>query len=280
VHGVRLVVAYEGTDFCGWQRQPGQRSVQGVLEDAVASMCGHRVAVRGAGRTDAGVHAEGQVAAFDSLREIPPRGWMLGLNQRLPEDVAVRHAEPAPVGYEPRFDAVDKTYRYLVLLGQARDPHWRRRAWHLARVRASGKAPDMGDSHTRDGEPSGAVDGVRTLDLDAIRQASVHLVGTHDFAAFRAADDGRAVTTRTLHALEVHERFAGHPDLVAFEVRGDAFLKQMVRILVGTLVEVGRGTRTPSSVAALLEPGARRAQAGPTAPPHGLTLVRVTLGRH
>jgi tRNA pseudouridine38-40 synthase len=273
VHGVRLVVAYEGTGFCGWQRQPGQRSVQGVLEEAVAGMCGHGVEVRGAGRTDAGVHAEGQVAAFDSARAIPPRGWLLGLNQRLPEVVAVRHVEPAPVGYAPRFDAVDKTYRYLVLLGEARDPHWRRRAWHVARVKVDDggdPAPDADAAGTR---------GARRFDLGAVRDAAARLVGTHDFGAFRAADDGRAVTTRTLFALDVREGFAGHPDLIAFEVRGDAFLKQMVRIVVGTLVEVARGARAPASVDALLRPGATRAEAGITAPAHGLTMVRVTLGR-
>ncbi len=259
-HGVRLVVAYDGAGFVGYQEQPGQRSVQAVLEDAVTGMSGQPTKVRGAGRTDSGVHAEGQIVAFDSARLIPPRGWMLGLNQRLPEDIAVRAAEACAPGYNPRYDALEKLYRYVLLLGEARDPHWRGRAWHVARV------------HT-DGEPG------RRLDLDALRDGAARLVGTHDFGAFRAADDERTETVRTVHEVRVLASYLGNPDLLAIEVRGTAFLKQMIRILVGTLLEVGRGRRTPASLDALLVPGAMRASAGITAPAHGLSMVSVRLGR-
>jgi tRNA pseudouridine38-40 synthase len=261
--GVRLVVAYDGTDFHGWARQPATRTVQGALEDAVATMAGHAVICRGAGRTDRGVHALGQVVAFDARREIPPHGWLRGLNQAVADDISVRSAEVAPVGYEPRFDAVDKTYRYLLLVDDERDPLLRHRAWRLPpRLRH----PD----HSSSGAP---------LDLDAMRAAAQRLLGTHDFRAFRAADDEREQTVRTLHALEISPGWASDPRQIAVTVRGSAFMKNMVRILTGTLVEVGRGRFSPDHVASLLGPSGRREQAGPTAPPEGLTLVEVTLGR-
>jgi tRNA pseudouridine38-40 synthase len=251
MNGIRLIVAYDGADFSGWQVQPEQRTVQGELERAVAAMGGHHAKVRGAGRTDAGVHAEGQVAAFDAERTIPPEGWMLGLNRELPEDVAVRGAEACAVGYDPRFDAVDKTYRYLVHMGRTRDPLVRRRAWFV-------RAP---------------------LDVAAMSSAAAGLVGTHDYRVFRAADDERENTVRTIHAIDVTAGFAGHAELVAIEVRGSAFLKQMVRIIAGTLVDAGRGRLSKDAVAALVGTDAAREQAGPTAPAHGLTMVRVALGR-
>jgi tRNA pseudouridine38-40 synthase len=261
--GIRLVVAYDGTAFHGWARQPATRTVQGVLEEAVASMAGHEVVCRGAGRTDRGVHALGQVAAFEARRDIPPHGWLRGLNQALPDDVSVRSAEQAPVGYEPRFDALDKTYRYVLLVDDERDPLLRHRAWRLPpRLRH----PD----HASSGAP---------LDLAAMRSAASRLLGTHDFRAFRAADDEREQTTRTLHALEIAPRGSDDPRQIAITVRGSAFMKNMVRILTGTLVEVGRGRFSPDHVASLLGPAGRREQAGPTAPPEGLTLVEVRLGR-
>lgn len=243
----RIVVAYDGTDFSGWQVQPDARTVQGELERAAAEMAGHPVKMRGAGRTDAGVHAEGQVAAFDAEREIPPSGWMFGMNRGLPPDVAVRAAESCTRGYDPRFDAIDKTYRYVVQTGATRDPLQRRRAWYVR----------------------------GTLDVEAMQRAANGLCGTHDFRVLRAADDLRENTVRTIHEIRVTQS----SELVAIEVRGSAFLKQMVRIIAGTLVEVGHGRATVESVAALVRPDAKREDAGPTAPPQGLTLVRVTLGR-
>ncbi len=257
-HAILLVVSYDGADFAGFARQPDQRTVQGVLEAAIAGMNGAPVETRGAGRTDAGVHALGQRVAFDPARAIPAGGWVKGLDAALPEDVVVLDAELRPRGYNPRFDAVDKTYRYVLQLTEHRDPHWRRRAWWLGRGR-----------QRREGG----------LDLAAMREAASRWVGTHDFRAFRAADDERDNTTRTMLAFEVIERWAGEPSLVAIEVRGSAFMKNMVRILVGTLVEVGRGKLSVEDAAGLLGPGGRREDAGTTAPAHGLTLVQVRLGR-
>lgn len=264
--GVKLVVAYDGTAFHGWARQPGTRTVQGTLEEAAAGMAGHAVEVRGSGRTDRGVHAMGQVAAFDAARDIAPYGWLRGLNQALPDDVAVRAASSCPAGYNPRFDALDKTYRYLLLVDDERDPLLRNRAWRIPprlrhpTRRAAGRPVDQ-------------------LDLAAIEQAAACLLGTHDFRAFRAADDERLETVRTLHEIRVEPAFGGDPRLLALSFRGSAFMKNMVRILTGTLLEVGRGRLAPDAIPRLLGPGASRADAGPTAPPEGLTLVEVRLGR-
>ncbi len=240
--------------------------MQGTLEDAVAGMAGHPVVCRGSGRTDRGVHALGQVAAFDAGRDIAPQGWLRGLNQALPDDVSVRAAEACPPGYEPRFDAIDKTYRYLFLLDDERDPLLRHRAWRLP-------------PRLRHPERARAARPADSLDLAAMEDAAARLLGTHDFRAFRAADDERESTSRTLHELRLQPEWASDPRLLAMTVRGSAFMKNMVRILAGTLLEVGRGRMGPAAVEALLGPDGRREKAGPTAPPEGLTLVEVRLGR-
>ena len=262
--GVRLTVAYDGTDFVGWQRQPGHRSVQDTLEDAVEELAGARCELRGASRTDSGVHALGQVAAFDSPREIPPHGWLRGLGGGLPEDVSIVSAEACPVGYDPRHDAKAKTYRYLLHLGQARDPLVRHVSWHLGATRAR----PLGGKPT---EPE------QWLDVPAMREAAAELVGEHDFRAFRSSRDPRVTTVRTLTRVDVIDAFGGRADLLAIEVRGTAFLHNMVRILVGTLVDVGRERMAPADIPALFD--GDRQDAGETAPAHGLCLVEVELGR-
>jgi tRNA pseudouridine38-40 synthase len=267
-HGVLVTVAYDGAQFSGWQVQPGRRTVQAALAEAAARVARHEVVVRGASRTDAGVHAEGQVVAFDTERALTPRRWVLALNRYLPDDAAVRRAEACPPGYEPRFDAIDKTYRYLLRVGATREPLVRGRAWQLGRL-ARHRLPHP---DTLDGARHG-------LDLGAMREAAAVLVGTHDFHAFRSADDTRESTVRTLRRVEWSENHAGDPNLLALHVTGDAFLKNMVRIIAGTLVDVGRGRLAPNDVRALLGPGGTRARGGVTAPPEGLTLVEVRLGR-
>jgi tRNA pseudouridine38-40 synthase len=261
-HGVRLTLAYDGTEFAGFQRQPEARTVQGVLEVALQRITQHPVLTRGASRTDAGVHAEGQVVAFATDRELAPERWLLAANRYLPPDVAVQAAELCAPDYDPRFDARDKTYRYLFYLGLARQPLLRQRAWQLGRDAQRAR---------NTGRP--------VLDLPAMQLAAAAMRGTHDFRAFRAADDTRERTTRTLHEASLIAAFHDEPQLFAFEVRGDAFMKNMVRILAGTLVAVGRGRLTPEQVRALLTPGAQRSPHAETAPAHGLTLVRMTLGR-
>jgi tRNA pseudouridine38-40 synthase len=268
-HGVRLVLAYDGTDFHGWQLQPGVRTVQGELERALARMGVTHGRVKGCSRTDAGVHAEAQVIAFACDRTIPMKGWVMRLNSLLPRDVAVQDATPCDPSYDPRFDSLGKTYRYLMHGGPTRDPLRARRYWWLP--------PSLA---RRDRPPDERGPNIEAfLDLDAMTAATRHLLGTHDFAAFRAANDGRERTVRTMRAFRLLPRYAGYPDALAIEVEGDAFMKNMVRILVGTLVDVGRRHTPPDAVAAMLEPGRDRTATGPTAPAHGLTLVRIELGR-
>ena len=266
-HGVRLTLAYDGTEFAGFQRQPEVRTVQGVLDEALARIAQHAVSCRGASRTDAGVHAEGQVVSFATTRELPPERWLLAANRYLPNDLAVQHAEACAPDYDPRFDALEKTYRYSFYLGLARHPLRRRTAWHLGRdVRTRLRKP----------QPAGAY---ATFDLPAMQRTAAALEGTHDFAAFRAADDTRERTERTLHRVALIPDFRDQPGLLALEVRGDAFMKNMVRILAGTLVSVGRGRLQVDQVRALLEPGRTRHPLCETAPAHGLTLVRMVLGK-
>jgi tRNA pseudouridine38-40 synthase len=239
---LRLLVEYDGTDFSGWQRQPTERTVQGVLEEAIRGMTGESVFLRGAGRTDAGVHADGQVASFDLEANIPTHGLLRGLNSALPPDVALLDVAEAAPDFDARFSARGKVYRYTVWAHLVRSPRRARDAWHVR----------------------------HSLDLDAIRAAAAALVGEHDFRAFRAADCDRRTTRRVVRRLDVDRQGA----LIAIEVEATAFLKNMVRILVGTLIDVGRGRIDAGAIAHMLETGDRTA-GGMTAPAHGLTLLRV-----
>ena len=239
---LRVVVEYDGTDFSGWQRQPGRRTVQGVLEDGLRALLGEDIFVRGAGRTDAGVHADGQVASLGLASNIPPHGLLRGLNAALPPDVALVDVAEAAPDFDARFSARGKVYRYTVWNHMVRAPRHARTSWHVR----------------------------RTLDMSAIRQAAAALVGEHDFRAFRAADCERRTTRRIIRRLDVERQGA----LLTFDVEATAFLKNMVRILVGTLVDVGRGTIGPEAIARMFATG-DRAAGGMTAPPQGLTLLRV-----
>ncbi|MGH7271385.1 MAG: tRNA pseudouridine(38-40) synthase TruA, partial [Polyangiaceae bacterium] len=235
-----IEVAYDGTDFHGWAAQKGMRTVQETLFGAVSAMDPRASAVRGASRTDAGVHADAQMAAFDATMAIPARGWVLGLNQHLPADVAVRAARAVPPGYVPRFASIAKRYRYRVVVDPVRDPALRTRAWRLSEV-----------------------------DLGAVAREGLCAVGTHDFAAFRSSGDERQVTVRTLTRVDVER--AADQRAISIVVEGNAFLYNMVRILVGTMLDVGRGRLALGAVARALGSRDRR-DAGTTAPAHGLVL--------
>lgn len=240
---LRLVVEYDGTDFAGWQRQPGQRTVQACLEEAFQAMTGESPFVRGAGRTDAGVHAQGQVASVRVNARIPVGGFLRGLNAHLPPDIAVLALADAPPEFDARLSARGKLYRYTIWNHLVRSPRHRRTTWHC-------RAP---------------------LDLDAMRAAAATLVGQHDFRAFRAADCERRTTVRLVRQFHVERQGA----LITCDVEGTAFLKNMVRIMVGTVVAAGRHELTADEIRSLLADG-DRTRAGVTAPAHGLTLVQVT----
>lgn len=242
---IRLIVEYDGTALCGWQRQANGPTVQGHLEDALGKLLDHPAAVVGASRTDAGVHARGQVASFRTERAIPLHGVRRGLNSLLPPAIAIAAAAEVADDFHPRFSATGKHYRYLVFTRDARAPRWRDRAWH---------------------HPG-------SLDLAAMRHAAACLIGEHDFAAFRAAGCTARTTRRRIDNVAIAEDPAD-PALIGVDVRGNAFLRNMVRIVVGTLVEVGAGRRPIEQVAEILA-SRDRTRAGITAPAHGLELVSV-----
>lgn len=251
---LKLTVAYDGTRFVGWQRQADGESIQSLLEQAIATIEGRPVVVHGAGRTDAGVHAIGQVASVDVSLPHDAATVLRALNAHLPPDIRIRRVEEAAGGFHARFSATRKTYRYLVRNAPQASPFERAFVWHIR----------------------------ETLNLDRMRDAAAAALGTHDFAAFCSTGSSVRTTVRTLMRSQVDRRSgpaepfdeAFDGELLAYEVEGDGFLRHMVRAMVGTLVEIGRGWREPDSMAALLENG-RRAQAGATAPAHGLYLVRV-----
>lgn len=263
-----LTVAYDGTGFHGWQAQQGLRCVQSELAKGAERVAQHPVSIFGASRTDARVHAEGQAASFSTTRELNPRRWAQALNRYLPDDVAVTAVAPCPPDYQPRFDARDKLYRYVFHLGPIRDPLLRHRAWHLGK--------QLRRDYPNREDLAGAT---HRLDLGAMGAAAQRFVGTHDFCAFRAASDTRTDTVRTMRSVRLLETFHGRSDLLALEVEGTAFMKNTVRIMAGTLIAVGRGRMAPQDVSTLLQPGQSREHPGETAPPEGLTLLRVRLGR-
>jgi tRNA pseudouridine38-40 synthase len=257
MRNLKLTLSYEGTDFAGWQRQPDRRTVQSVVESALEPIEGAPVTIIGAGRTDAGVHAAGQVASVSLSTPIPLDELQRALNGTLPPDVRVIAIETAPIGFDARRLARHKTYRYLIWSDATMPPLLRRVAWHVT----------------------------YRLDLAAMRAASATLVGRRDFVAFRSAgaDDGGSVREVLSATWTLPDRAGafvedcaavGDGILLRFEITGTGFLRHMVRAIVGTLVDVGRARLIPEDVARILASQDRSA-AGPTAPAHGLTLWRV-----
>jgi tRNA pseudouridine38-40 synthase len=241
---LKLTLEYDGTDFEGWQRQPAPaRTVQQVVEDAIEEMTGVFSCLHGAGRTDSGVHARGQVANFRTGATIPLTGFLRGLNAILRQDAAVTDIEEVDERFDARHSAKGKRYVYRVWNGRTRSPLVDRFAWHR----------------------------YHPLDLTAMREAAASLLGEHDFSAFRASDCSRKNPIRTVRKLEIEE---ARPGLVEIGIEATAFLKNMVRVIAGTLIEVGLGDRPPAEVAEILASG-DRARAGKTAPARGLTLERV-----
>jgi tRNA pseudouridine38-40 synthase len=242
---LKLTVEYDGTDFVGWQVQPNGRSVQATLEGALAQLLGTPTRVLAAGRTDSGVHARGQVVAFDTERELPMKAYQVGLNGLLPPDVGIVAAQQVSSAFDPRRWAQGKRYEYRIFNGPHRSPLLRRTHWEI----------------------------FQPLEVERMRRALPSLLGRHDFSAFRASNCQAHHAVRELRVLELEAQGA----VLTFAVEGTAFLKHMVRNLVGTLVEVGRGKEKPEWVGQVLASKDRN-QAGMTAPPQGLTLVEVFYG--
>jgi tRNA pseudouridine38-40 synthase len=240
---IRLLLEYDGTRYHGWQRQPEAASIQAVLEEALARLTQARVSIIGSGRTDAGVHARGQVANFRTESAIPLKAFHKGLNSLLPRDIAVLAAAEAPPEFHARKSARGKTYEYRILNRQTRSPLHHNYAWWLA----------------------------PRLDLGAMSAAAAVLPGEHDFTAFRASGSDNLNPVRRVLAAGWREGSGGW---LVFTITATGFLRGMVRSLVGTMVEMGRGKATPAILEELLMSGARHL-AGPTAPPQGLYLVEV-----
>lgn len=239
----RLTLSYDGTDFHGWQSQPGLRTVQDTLEQAIAQLSGeHRVRVQASGRTDTGVHALGQVVNFHSKLTLPPVTLRRALNAHLPEDIVVREVVQVHDSFDANRDARRKCYRYVLHDGDVPDLFQRRYCYH-----------------TR-----------FKLDISSMARAGALLKGTHDFRCFETEWPNRASSVRTITHFSIN-RFG---DWIWLDVEADGFLYNMVRAITGTLIDVGRGYRSEDQISAILTSG-DRAQAGPTAPARGLFLLRV-----
>jgi tRNA pseudouridine38-40 synthase len=246
MRNIKLTVSYDGTDFNGWQTQPGFRTVQETLEKAIAELTAESIRVNASGRTDAGVHAVGQVVNFFTKTEHPPEILVRAINAHLPPDVIVRQAEDKPQSFDANRDALRKLYRYVICDGEVPDPFLRKYAHHVR----------------------------HKLDVAAMRRSAEPLKGRHDFHSFETDWPNRMSSVRTISHLAINR--VG--DWIWLDVEADGFLYNMVRAIAGTLTNVGRGYWPETQVAGILQAEDRK-EAGPTAPAKGLFLMRVTYDR-
>ncbi len=238
----KLLVEYDGTAYAGWQRQPGQPTIQAAIEDALFQITRRRIATVAAGRTDAGVHALGQVVGFRSAQSLSPREWTRALNGLLPKDIGILRTETVGDSFHARYDARAKIYEYRILNQTTRPALDRLRVWQIP----------------------------GTLDADRMRRASRALLGQHDCTSLQGSPSDTRNPVCDIQRVD----WLQEGPLMRFTIQADRFLKQMVRALLGTLVEIGHHKRTPDDLITILEARDRRA-AGPTAPPQGLYLVHV-----
>jgi tRNA pseudouridine38-40 synthase len=246
LRSIRLTIAYDGTNFAGWQWQTAQRTVQETLETVLRKLTGEPIRAVASGRTDSGVHALAQVVNFQTASAIPVERFPRAINSELPDDVIVLSACEMPLGFHAIRDAVSKRYRYVLDDGPQPDVFRRSYCWHYR----------------------------YSLDVESMHAAAQSWLGTHDFHSYQTHGSPRVSTIRTVLDVSVCRPEKLAPELIHFEVEADGFLYNMVRVMVGTLVEVGRGARPVTWPAEALAATDRRA-AGITAPPHGLFLVRV-----
>lgn len=239
---VMMRVAYDGTDYCGWQFQPGAPTVEGVLNQALSELLGETIVVTGASRTDSGVHALGNVAVFDTETRIPPEKISYALNQRLPEDIVVQESGEVAPDFHPRHCNSTKTYEYRILNREFPLPTERRDSYFT----------------------------YRKLDVKIMQDAAKYVIGTHDFASFCSAHAQTETTVRTVYDCTVKQT----GDMICIRVTGAGFLYNMVRIIAGTLLEIGCGARKPEEMKDIIA-ACDRSAAGPTAPAHGLTMIGI-----
>ena len=239
---IKLTVAYDGTNYCGWQIQPNGITIEEILNKKLSRLTGEEIRVIGASRTDSGVHALGNVAVFDTETTIPPDRLAYALNQRMPEDIVIVKSEEVPADWHPRYCDTVKTYEYLILNAKIPDPTRRLTTYFVS----------------------------YDLDLQKMRRAAGYLSGEHDFASFCNVRTNVEDTVRTIYELDILE----NGEEITIRIRGNGFLYNMVRFIVGTLLRVGRGFYTPEQVKDILEAKDRQA-AGVTAPPHGLRLIGI-----
>lgn len=242
MRSILLIIEYDGTRYAGWQTQPNGLAIQQVVEEALQQLTRHPVTLRSSGRTDSGVHALAMPALFQTDTRIPLKAFIEGTNRFLPDDIAIKDAAEVASGFSPIRDALAKQYRYTILMGAIRSPHNRKYVWHIREA----------------------------LDLHAMKQAAEHFAGLHDFSSFRASNCGACTTKRRIDKVVIEQT----DKFVTIDVTGSGFLKNMVRIMVGTLVEIGRGRFSPDYINLLLQNPDRK-KAGVTAPACGLCLVRV-----
>jgi tRNA pseudouridine38-40 synthase len=254
LRNVKLTISYDGTSYHGWQIQPGKRTIQAELINAVSELLGWRTNVTAASRTDAGVSAVGQVALIQIDSPIPTKNFVKAITDRLPADIAITEAVEVPMGFNVIGDAKNKLYRYSIFTGRARPVFEIHHCWHLAKEK---------------------------LDIGAMNEAAKLLLGEKDFKSFASADDHRTNSIRTIYRCDVYSsppdastQSAGRrtQDWIFVDVEGNRFLYNMVRNIVGTLVEVGVGRMKPEKIVEILEAKDRKA-AGPIAPPEGLCLM-------
>jgi tRNA pseudouridine38-40 synthase len=248
---LKLTLAYDGTDFAGWQIQPGARTVQGTVREILERITGGPVNLVGSGRTDAGVHALGQVASFDTTSHHSCDVFQRALNAELPQDIAIVRVEEAPPGFHARRSARRKRYRYVIHDSGVRDVFARRYCWALP----------------------------YRLDDAAMQRAAESLVGMHDFNSFQTAGSRRQTSVRTIFDMDITRPYAERPFELHLEVEADGFLYNMVRAIAGTLVQVGRGVQVERWIQEILD-SKNRSAAGITAPAQGLFLLRVQYGRN
>ena len=246
MQSLKLTIAYDGTEYCGWQVQPNGVTIQALIETAFEKVTGVRTPVTASGRTDSGVHALGQVASCETQSDLLPDRLCLALNAHLPDDIRVRDVQTAATGFHAIRDAKGKRYRYCIQNGGIPDFVQRRFTWFWP----------------------------TKLDVESMQKAADLLTGEHDFAAFQATGSPRASTVRTISHFEVDVLDAEMSEQIVIEVEANGFLYNMVRNLVGTLVEIGRGAHSIEWVSEVLESKDRR-RAGRTAPPEGLFLLYV-----